>query len=363
MSNHFRALAIVGPLPPPRHGLSAVNEAVRELSTRNGAQVVCYDTAAASLDRSISVRFGRVRRLLSAARGVINLSQTRKVTVYLSLSGGYGLLWEASIARLARRAGVRLIVHHHSFRYLDSPFWPMRQLVRAAGPEALHVVLCDAMGKKLRERYSQVGRTLVLSNVAWLDAAPSKIASKDELRNVGYLSNLSSDKGMMDVLNLADFAQHRAKNLRFTIAGPFEQPAEEIRFWARARKLTNIDYLGAVYGADKERFFREADAFVFPTRYRHEAEPLVALEALRFGCPIIAFGRGCIGSIIDEKSGAVLQVGSDFQEGAWPLLEKWSRAPESFVAARGAAAARYLSMQEAAQTGKAQFLRELLSAL
>ena len=64
----------------------------------------------------------------------------------------------------------------------------------------------------------------------------------------------------------------------FRIAGPFEDESIKREFNARAGSLKNIRYFGPLYGAEKEKFFEGLDAFVFPTHYRNEAEPLVLLK-------------------------------------------------------------------------------------
>jgi hypothetical protein len=48
---------------------------------------------------------------------------------------------------------------------------------------------------------------------------------------------------------------------------------------ARIRKAPWITYLGPLYGESKSRFYASIDAFVFPTRYEHEADPRVVTQS------------------------------------------------------------------------------------
>lgn len=314
------ALCIVGPLPPPRHGVSAVNEAVLALATSEGFSVTCLNTAPASLERSIKVRVRRLVNVIKAIGGVGRFTcQYSHAAVYLSLSGGWGLAYEAVIAWRAKRAGARIVVHHHSFRYLDGPFWPMRILVKAAGPQAVHVVLGGLMAERLRARYPAVGPVMVMSNAQFIIGEGK---ASEKLRTVGYLSNLSAAKGLDDVLAAAESSLGRGWPLQFIIAGPFENPADNAKYTRRMKSLGNVRYLGAVQGAAKEEFFLGIDAFLFPTRYRHEAEPLVVLEALSYGRPVIAYARGCIPSVL-AKGGHVVPCDEDFVAQALGKLESW----------------------------------------
>jgi glycosyltransferase involved in cell wall biosynthesis len=74
-------------------------------------------------------------------------------------------------------------------------------------------------------------------------------------------------------------------------------------FKSAAVALPNIKYYGPVLGDAKKEFFAELNTFVFPTRYRNEAEPLVILEALMNGCPVVANNRGCIRSMLTVDVG------------------------------------------------------------
>ncbi|OYU71979.1 MAG: hypothetical protein CFE32_25085, partial [Alphaproteobacteria bacterium PA3] len=62
-------------------------------------------------------------------------------------------------------------------------------------------------------------------------------------------------------------------------------------------------YWGAVGAEEKKRFFEAVAFFVFPTQYKNEAEPVVILEALSAGVPVVAFQRGCIAELIPVGAG------------------------------------------------------------
>ncbi len=79
------------------------------------------------------------------------------------------------------------------------------------------------------------------------------------------------------------------------------------RLAARLGLLPRVHFLG--YRRDLPRLMRAADMFVFPSRY--EALPLVLLEAMASGLPIVtAVTAGAVG-LVDEECGVVLDDPND----------------------------------------------------
>ncbi len=346
------AICLVGPQPPPRHGASAVNEAMAGCFRSAGGRVEVVNTAPSSLESAWRVRLGRLARYGAALPRIRRFCREEPAgRVYQSLSGGPGLLFEALVAARVRRAGLGLWLHHHSFRYLDAPYRPMDWLVRAAGPGARHIVLGETMAEKLRARFPSIGVVLVISNAVFV-GEPLPSAADEEGRvgfTVGHLSNLSTAKGLADVIELARLAAAGGLEMRFRIAGPFGSPAEEARYTPQLRALGNVELVGPVFGGDKDAFYRSVDAVVFPTRYRNEAEPLVVLEALRHGRPVIALGRGCVPDILSE-GGLALPPDGPFAPAALALLTSWARHPAELAAGQDAARRRFAALHAQSRT-------------
>ncbi len=408
--------AIVGPFPPPRHGVSAVNESLEIAGKREGIDVRRFDTAPPSLDRSMKVRLKRIGRVARAAVGAWKFGREhRSATVYLSLSGGAGLVYEAVIAAAARLGGAAVAVHHHSFRYIDASYWGMRLLVTAAGPGALHIGLSVEMGRRLAARYPAIRRMMALSNAAFVSdemmrsAIPASGAGEGgrdgvaasefrvqrglgagddaagfgdaSLKNtetagsgdpalqgtgrglrVGYLANLSREKGMIDVLELARRSQAAGLRADFVVAGPFESEEVAIEFRCFAIGLNKLDCIGAVMGEAKDAFFRRLDVFIFPTRYRHEAEPLVVLEALCRGVPVIAYGRGTIPQLLANGAGVAVSPEKNFAVEAMRQIGLWTEEREIYHEARAAARRQFEKLHNESVEARRELLRELVGA-
>ena len=351
---------MVGPFPPPVHGMSAVNDAVRDLLLRAGVRPHVIDVAAPSLSNRSRARLARLPR---AARGLIRLvgaGLTRPGVLYMSLSGGWGQLYELGFLLIARARRLERFVHHHSFAYLDSPRWLSRALVWVAGRDATHVVLCEHMEGLLRSVYGAKNVT-VMSNAS-LVAKPRRdtvVANpRSQLRTIGMIGSLTEEKGVPDFLELVGLVQAAGLPVHARLAGPFSSEETKRRVLEQADRL-HIDYLGPIYGESKEQFLRHLDVLVLPTRYANEAEPLVVLEALAHGTPVIAFGRGCIPGTIPPECGLVIDPGKSFSPAAIEQIRTWLREPARFAAASRAARTQY----EAWQTKSNQQWEEILGRM
>lgn len=339
------AFCIVGPQPPPRHGVSAVNERISVLAEDLGFSPFLVDTRPDSLAKSLPVRIARARRIWRALLDVRRYAESCRRPFYLSLSGGLGLIWEALLAFQARRFGSSLVVHHHSFRYLDRFYIPMQILVWAVGRGALHVALSESMKQRLKERYGGIGDVLVLSNACFVGApiVTSSIDRGGRPSIVGLIGNLSAEKGLRDFLQLADTSWKRGLPWKFVLAGPVQE-MDRCAIEKQLAELPNLEYRGPLYGEAKTAFLEEIDVLVFPTRYRHEAEPLVVLEALKYACPVIAFGRGCIPEMLVGGAGATIPVGADFVTIALSILEVWRKEGADFDSRRVSAQQRFADL-------------------
>jgi glycosyltransferase involved in cell wall biosynthesis len=242
-------------------------------------------------------RLGRVAGAMAKA-GIWRLAGGR--VLYQPCSGGFGVVYNLGLAAVARAVGLRNVLHHHSFRYIDRRFAPMAWLVRVAGRAATHIFLCEEMQARFEAVYGSVSG-VVLPNDVFIDRAeaPAPAGSRDGPLRIGLLSNLTAEKGLFEFLDLlrAASAEGLAEGV---LAGP--ATGDDARAIGEAQQALGaaLDYRGAVHGEEKARFFADIDVFIFPTNYANEAQPLVICEAMAAARPVLAWNRGCIAGQLGE---------------------------------------------------------------
>jgi glycosyltransferase involved in cell wall biosynthesis len=117
-----------------------------------------------------------------------------------------------------------------------------------------------------------------------------------------FLSNLIESKGVFVLLDACSILMHNCIDFECEFIGA-EGDLDVIQFNERVKqnRLTSkVKYLGKVYGDKKQEVFACADIFAFPTYYSNECFPLVILEAMRAGLPVISTMEGGIPDIVDE---------------------------------------------------------------
>lgn len=339
-------ILFVGAFPPPVHGMAASNQNLLERFQAEGWKVDKLDTSPVTLQRDILSRLSRWRKWGSVWS---RLTERRDAILYLTLAGGWGQIYDLITILLGRLKRFRIVLHHRSFAYLDKKFFLTAMLVRLAGRNALHVVLCDEMGAFLRRRYGAHLSVFTLSNRIFFTQEGHN-RSDARLRNVGFLSNITREKGGDALLELAQALRQKGLPLRVCLAGPcLDDRLQEAILQASGE---NVFWKGPLYGEEKTKFFQEVDAFIFPTRYKNEAEPRVIWEALSASLPIIAFRRGCISHQAGDAA-VLIDPDADFTAAALKTLETWLHNEEEYQAAVERARLRYrVTMEESLRQWK-----------
>lgn len=260
-----------------------------------------------------------------ATLAAVTLGRTRHL--YAAVLAGRGTWAVTALALAARMRGVPVTLHHHSFAYLDRRWTRMAALIRAGGPSARHVTLCPGMAHRLRDRYG-AREVSVVPNAAFVEPGHPGPTSAAR-RCLGFVGAVSRAKGAVAFSELA-------RRLRAThtavAAGPLVDPAALSEAVAHRPP-----------SADPGTLFAGMDVVCLPSRYAHEAQPLVVLEALARGIPVIALGRGCLPGMAAPPGLTVLPPGTAFAPAAARVL---ARLPED---AGAHARSRYERWADAAE--------------
>jgi glycosyltransferase involved in cell wall biosynthesis len=295
-------LCFAGPLPPPVHGFSTVCAMMLDL-LKARMPVEVFNRAPSPRPKPIGV----LQQLSRAVNYLATCVGKRDTALYLALSGGRGQLIDliyVLISKLFRRP---IYIHHHSYAYINSPSRLSRCFFALVRNEN-HIVLSPKMGLSLTGVYGlRPERVRVVSNAAfyrWDDAFQVQANEAAPLR-LGFLSNITLEKGIVEFFDVLAALNRRGIAYRAHIAGPVAPEARQ-SFHKLLQSTAHVHYLGPIYGEDKERFYRQLDIFLFPTRYANEAEPLVIYEAMRRGVHVIACDRGAIAEMLRDGAGLVL---------------------------------------------------------
>jgi glycosyltransferase involved in cell wall biosynthesis len=345
----------IGPLPPPVHGASVITKNVIDLLQSSGVSVVALNTSPTSSRRNWQWHASRVAAYLRCCRAL--LAAPRGAKVYLSLSGGSGLAYDLLIVIIARLKAHQLVFHHHSYAYIDRWRPAFAALLRAAPPGQIHVVLCRDMQTGLEQRYRRTLNAVPVSNLSFVMQDAPRFVSRIGIRRIGFLSNIAMDKGIDRFLDLAE--RVAAIGVEVHIAGPFADSEVKAYVESRMRSLGNVVNHGPVFGADKQRFYREIDLFVLLSRYANEAEPLVVYEAMAAGLPVAVTARGCLCELADKPHVVVHdREGADLA----PLVTRiadWRADPKAYQSASLAAIDHVNALRQERAAQLAAFLATL----
>lgn len=319
---------MMGAFPPPVGGAAKVNGIVHDALVEAGVEVVRIDLAARQLAHSRSLRY-HLDRIARNGRGLLTARRRGRgdATLYIAPDGGAGAWYSWAHVRGVGGGYGRIVIHHHTCRYIAERSRPVAMFTAAHRARATHVFLSPGMAAAFGRQYGPVD-FLVASNARFVvDEARAEAGPRapGPLR-LGHLSNLCRDKGFFDVADTFDAVRAAGIAAQLHLAGPVLEPEVTSRIAAlRATHGDAVSHAGPVAGDDKLAWYRGIDLFLFPTRWRQEAAPIVTYEAAAAGVPVLATSRGVIAEIVPAERGAVCPAGADFVAFAREQIARFDR--------------------------------------
>jgi glycosyltransferase involved in cell wall biosynthesis len=121
-------------------------------------------------------------------------------------------------------------------------------------------------------------------------------ARDGSLIRVLYVAHCTREKGFFDAMQAVRLANRALAErrsplrMKFIAAGTFVSAEDKAHFDQQMQDpemAALVEYFGFVSGEEKDRLFREADLFCFPTYYLGENQPVNLIEAMAFGLPVV----------------------------------------------------------------------------
>jgi glycosyltransferase involved in cell wall biosynthesis len=290
---------VVGPTPPPYQGVSVVTANILKSALRNRFRLVHLEIA----DRRTLANVGRVdlaNVLLAIQHGMefLRLLVTeRPRLIHLTVAETtLGFLRDSLFLIPARLLRKPVVIHFHGGHFgmfYERSNLLMKGLIRFSIRRVDRVIV---LGEHLRGIVGSLvvpGRVSVVPNgvPVPLCASPENSPIKKGAGfNVLYMGNLWGAKGFFDLLHAVPLVQKSAgEEVRFWLVGDDSFPeARKAQEWVRERNLEHlVNFLGVRVGAEKDAILDAADALVFPS-HGPEGQPLVLLEAMAAGLPIVS---------------------------------------------------------------------------
>ena len=338
-------LIVIGPLPPPFHGVTISTSLVlRNPLLHERFHLEHVDTS----DRRSCENIGRwdltnVMLGLQGAASLVRRLRSKPGLVYLPLSQNVtGFLRDSVFIHLAAARGWKVTAHLRGSElptlYARQPA-PVRSWMRVT---LARIDSLAVMGDSLRGLFGGLVRSERIAVVPNGTPDPGVDGVRREPETVLFLSNLRRRKGVAEAVEAALAVVERRPSARFLFVGSWEDAALQNEVVERARAAGDaIVFRPPVSGDEKLRLLRSASVLLFPPR-EPEGHPRTVLEGISAGLPVVTTDRGAIAeTVIDGESGFVLDdpVPAVLAERVLALLDDRTLRERMGRAARG----RYLA--------------------
>ena len=308
-------------LPPPLHGVSLINNYLKKDKKFNSFFNSTYINLSTSkiiedIGAKFLVKITNVIKLYS--RVTSKLSKGDVDILYITLSSsGLALYKDGIVVILAMLYRVKIVIHLHNKEKFNK--WAvLRNLFRYIVFSKNTIVI---LSNKLSYNVPQSCKVRICSN--GIRDIPEYQAQKRKNVRIRFLflSNLFKSKGVMSLLHIADSLKSRGLDFELMIAGPSGDITEsKLIEMIEEKDLSNYVVVhGGVFDEEKIALLQNSDVFVYPTM--EDCMPLVLIEAMRSGMPVVAYNEGAISELIDNGLTGFLVQRGDVESMVYALEE------------------------------------------
>jgi glycosyltransferase involved in cell wall biosynthesis len=312
-------ILVIGPTPPPFHGVAVAIQALLDSTIADRFRVSHLDLA----DRRGIQHVNKpdlhdvVLFLQQWLRLISMLFHACPTLTYLVLSQTtIGFLRDSLLIWLSYLRGSHIVLHLHGGNFRDwfvRCSWFMKLYVQIVLRRVTRVIV---LGESLKCQFDGLvdrRKIAVVSNgIDWKDSClPRKVAASSFRYRILHLSTLSHLKGALVLMEAIPLVIRRRRDVEFVFAGPWSHTEDKEwaeKYISQHDIADHIRFSGQVDGDGKRSLFDSADLFAFPG-VQQEGQPLVILEAMAAGLPVIFTNRGCLrDTVIDGKTGLEVSI-------------------------------------------------------
>lgn len=301
-------------LPPPIHGVSVINEHIYNLEIFNGLFEKDYVELKFSenLKTLSKLNFEKIYRTFKIGLSLIKKCLNFKPQfIYFTISPSnntfYRDLFFVLIIKLMR---VHPIYHLHGKGITDNinKHAFLLKIYRWVFNNSTIIHLSDGLiASEITPLKLKNTKSYTLQNGTEKVEGSSSAHIDDKKDDILFLSNLFPSKGIFVLLEALGLVIKELPCIKVNLVGDTVNNTilEKVNTMIDCNGLrNNVLVHGPKTGSEKYAFFESSKIFVHPTL--NDAFPLVILEALQYGLPIISTHEGAIPEIIDETTGVLV---------------------------------------------------------
>lgn len=294
-------------MPPPVHGASMMGQYIHDNKKVNETFNCHYInlTTAKNLE---DIGKAGIRKLFKFFQLLIRIykevKRLKPQLVYVTPNACGGAFYkDFVVVQLLKIMCCNVVVHYHNKGVATrQECKPDKWLYKCFFKGIRVILLAEPLYADI-QRFVNREQVLFCPNGIPESHSTIKVARKDNIPHILFLSNLLIDKGVLTLLDACKLLKEQGYVFMCDFVGgeTVDMNTERFREECIQRDIADyVTYHGRKFGMEKTSFFQQADIFVFPTFYNNECFPLVLLEAMERALPCISTYEGGIAGIIDD---------------------------------------------------------------
>ena len=320
LSLKMKKILLIAHLPPPIHGVSVISQYILKSNIINSK----YKLSKLNLSSSKSIsQIGKksISKYFFVFRITIKLFLiliSKKIDlVYLTLSPkGAGFLKDSILVLILKLFNKKIIFHIHG-KGINEYYQSLPRLFKFYYRLIFSNVSIILLSETLKNDLNFMKNT---NNIYFVNnGINKKYLNEPALENkknhpikILFFSNFQKSKGVFDLLNAIPLLKKKyGQSVNYVLAGDTRDDiGKQMKILIQDNSIDDIiEFVGPKYDHEKEYLFENADIFIHPTL--NDCFPLVLLEALKFGLPIVSTSEGAIPDIVtDRLNGLIIKKNS-----------------------------------------------------